>query len=300
MESGKQPKVSRIFLYAIMLGMLLAGTSNTLIMKLQDSTYSAGQLYTHPYLQTAFMFVGELFCFGLYHLKKLLPQKETKSEEQTQNQIERTNIHPVWLAIPAFLDFLASTCIFISLTMIDASVYQMLRGLLVVVVPLQSMLFLGRKQYRHHFLGIALIVTGVTWVSYVHVISSNHTKQESSMFGIVLLIISQFVQGLMFISEEKILSNYHLDPFKVVGTEGMWGCCIFITLLPLMQLYKCGGYNATGLALLCNYNYLENSAFAFHQFAQSKWLWVMSSVTIFDIAFFNYFGISITKYASAA
>ena len=26
----------------------------------------------------------------------------------------------------------------------------------------------------------------------------------------------------------------------------------------------------------------------------------MSSVTIFDIAFFNYFGISITKYASAA
>ncbi len=67
----------------------------------------------------------------------------------------------------------------------------------------------------------------------------------------------------MFIAEEKILATYHLDPFKVVGTEGMWGLCIFITLLPFAQLYKCGGWNATGFAQLCNYYYLENSAFAF-------------------------------------
>jgi hypothetical protein len=37
----------------------------------------------------------------------------------------------------------------------------------------------------------------------------------------------------MFIVEEKILATYHLDPFKVVGTEGMWGLCLFITLLPI-------------------------------------------------------------------
>ena len=69
---------------------------------------------------------------------------------------------------------------------------------------------------------------------------------------------------MMFISEEKILQDYHLDPFKVVGTEGMWGVCFFIALLPIMQLIRCGGYGATGFGMLCNYNYLENSAFAFH------------------------------------
>lgn len=51
---------------------------------------------------------------------------------------------------------------------------------------------------------------------------------------------------------------------------------------------------------MCNYYYLENSAFAFHQLADNGWLMLMSLVTIFDIAFFNYFGISVTKYASAA
>ena len=34
--------VSRNFVYAMMAGMLLAGTSNTLIMKLQDSTIVDG------------------------------------------------------------------------------------------------------------------------------------------------------------------------------------------------------------------------------------------------------------------
>lgn len=52
--------------------------------------------------------------------------------------------------------------------------------------------------------------------------------------------------------------------------------------------------------MLCNYYYLENSAFAFRQFADNGWLMVMSLITIFDIAFFNYFGLSVTKYASAA
>lgn len=76
--------------------------------------------------------------------------------------------------------------------MIDASVYQMLRGLIVVMVPLQSMILLGKKQYKHHFLGIALIVTGVTYVSYIHVISTHHTKRHSSLFGVLLLIFAQF------------------------------------------------------------------------------------------------------------
>lgn len=34
--------------------------------------------------------------------------------------------------------------------------------------------------------------------------------------------------------------------------------------------------------------------------AENKWLIVMTGVSIIDISFFNYFGISITKYASAA
>jgi len=108
----------------------------------------------------------------------------------------------------------------------------MLRGLIVIVTPILSMFILGRKQYRHHYLGIFLIVSGVMFVSYVHVTKSI----EASFLGVFILILAQFFGGLMLVSEEIILSNYHLDPFKCVGTEGMWGCCFFLFLLPIFQM----------------------------------------------------------------
>ena len=40
----------------------------------------------------------------------------------------------------------------------------------------------------------------------------------------------------MFIVEEKLLSKYYLDPFKVVGTEGMWGVLYYLCILPIMQV----------------------------------------------------------------
>lgn len=67
----------------------------------------------------------------------------------------------------------------------------------------------------------------------------------------------------MFIIEEKLLSKYYLDPFLIVGTEGMWGTLYYFLLLPIMQYIKCGGPNPEGLNKLCNFGYLENSAYAF-------------------------------------
>ena len=124
--------------------------------------------------------------------------------------------------------------------MIDASVYQMLRGLIVIVVPIQSMIINGTRQYRHHYLGIFLIVSGILFVSIASTNSTQAKSESNTTLGILILISAQFFHGLFFVIEEKILSQYHLDPFKVVGLEGMWGCCYFLTLLPLMQLISCG------------------------------------------------------------
>lgn len=68
----------------------------------------------------------------------------------------------------------------------------------------------------------------------------------------------------MFIVEEKLLGDYYLDPFVVVGTEGMWGLVYYLGLLPVMQIKTCG-YGGGKLASLCNFGYLENSAYAFEQ-----------------------------------
>lgn len=118
----------------------------------------------------------------------------------------------------------------------------MMRGLIVVITALMSVVFLGRKQYRHHVVGIMLILGGVFIVGLVSVLAdagSTSDSNGSALLGIFLLIGSQGFAGTQFIVEEKILSDYYLEPFYIVGTEGMWGCAYYIILLPIMQLITC-------------------------------------------------------------
>merc|ERR1711990_1222552 len=49
----------------------------------------------------------------------------------------------------------------VALTMCAASVYQMMRGVIVVITALMALIFLGKKQYAHNWISLLMIVLGV-------------------------------------------------------------------------------------------------------------------------------------------
>jgi len=64
----------------VMLGMLLSGTANTILMKIQNQTpVGGGKTFNHPFVQCAIMFVGELMCFGVYGIKLLIQKRKRGS-----------------------------------------------------------------------------------------------------------------------------------------------------------------------------------------------------------------------------
>jgi len=172
----------------------------------------------------------------------------------------RTKINPLYLLIPAACDICGSTLMFVALTQCAASVYQMMRGIIVLITSLLSVAFLNKKQYCHHWTSLLVIVGGVAIVGWVGIANSDPDAggetTPTSAFGVILLLIAQVFTGLLFISEEKILSGYYLDPFLVVGLEGMWGCIIYAILLPIFQNIDCDGQ-------LCHGGKLEDSMQAF-------------------------------------
>jgi hypothetical protein len=113
--------------------------------------------FTHPYFQCANMFVGELMCLVVYFSRKACCGKKVKDEDDqeviplspgtqmAQKTKLKTNINPLLLAIPATFDFCGSTLMFVALTQCAASVYQMMRGIIVVITAGMAMAFLGRK-----------------------------------------------------------------------------------------------------------------------------------------------------------
>jgi len=163
---------------------------------------------------------------------------ESDNGEESPKHL-KTKINIIKLAIPAIGDAIGCCLMYIALTIVAASVYQMMRGIIVVITALMSVIFLHRKQYAHHFLSLFLIVLGVAIVGVVSIAySKDSDKDTTSGFGILLLLASQCFIGVQYITEEYILEGYYLDPFFLVGIEGFWGCMFFLVLLPIFQQVK--------------------------------------------------------------
>ena len=99
-------------------------------------------------------------CIVVWALKMKLSKNEPKVDDSGL----KTKINPLWLFFPAFFDVTGCTIMFLALSDCAASVYQMMRGIIVVITALLSVALLGRKQFLHHWLSLASIVLGVAIV----------------------------------------------------------------------------------------------------------------------------------------
>ena len=122
----------------------------------------------------------------------------------------------------------------VALTLIPASIYQMMRGMIIIVTSVMSVIFLKKKYYRHHWTSVGVIFLGVAIVGASPLIHGTKKDDEAiNPLGILLLIVAQLFSGGLYIVEEKLLGDYYLDPLKVVGLEGLWGLIMTLIILPI-------------------------------------------------------------------
>ena len=115
----------------------------------------------------------------------------------------------------------------------------MLRGSIVIITAVLAVIFLKKKQYRHHITSLIIIFIGLLIVGVSSIESGGESKASSVAVGIVLLLIAQCFSGTQFIVEEKILGNYLLNPMYIVGWEGFFGFLFYCITLPILQFIKC-------------------------------------------------------------
>ena len=129
------------------------------------------------------MFIGELFCLIVYIIRKIFDNQDNSNSKA---------VNPFLLAVPACFDIFGSSLMFVALTLCAASVYQMMRGVIVVITAFMALVFLGRKQYAHHWISLFTIVLGVFVVGVVNIMASNKEDSASttSFAGICLLLLA--------------------------------------------------------------------------------------------------------------
>ncbi|KAL9087570.1 MAG: hypothetical protein Q9159_003586 [Coniocarpon cinnabarinum] len=319
--------------------------------------------FEQPVWQTAQMFVGEMGCWlivGLSALWNRLRKRHSQAQYQpigsaTQNVTDGSandeeEIQPgtdpvakplavndegrrplkgwrvILLAIPASCDIIGTTLMMAGFLFVAASIFQMIRGTIVLFVGLFSVLFLRRHLGFWKWAGLFIVVGGVAIVGLAGVIeqhdatvpgqqstdlkvnerglgsssllaraiqaqANSPTPAVQTLLGIMLIALAQVFTATQFVVEESIMHRFSLTPLAVVGWEGTFG--LSVTLMFQIIAHLAYGRTPEGRG-----GHLD-MAKGWHEMIGHPAVYISSFLIMISIGGFNFFGLSVTRSVSA-
>jgi len=266
--------------------------------------------FDKPFFQSIAMFVSMALALPLSWIVDCVKQKCSKSGSNmyTEPLLDDANIqhkaekpkkkNPIVIAVPALFDLVASTMMTYGLIYVSVSIFQMLRGSMVIFSTVLSRLFLpGRRVKTHQLIGIitcfvALCIVGAA--GFLIPQPTGNTDAGNIMLGICLVILSQVVQAGQIVTEEFLLKDLDLPPLRVVGFEGLWGTILMIVVAcPIAYLVPGTDYSTM------KHNSLENTIDSFICLASNKYLILAVLLFCGAVFLYNCYGMLITDSFSA-
>ncbi|PNF37656.1 Solute carrier family 35 member F6 [Cryptotermes secundus] len=293
--------------------LVVTGSINTLSTKWadrMDAEDSDGKLrkFNHPFVQACSMFIGEMLCLLVFKfLYFYYSRKHDGSQDEMKLLKGNRSFNPLVLLPPAMCDMVATSVMYIGLTLTYASSFQMLRGAVIVFVGVFSVLFLNRKLVVQEWGGIFLVIGGLALVGVsdfftpsesveltnVPAPASNHSTGQV-VLGDMLIIGAQVVAASQMVLEEKFVSGLDIPALQAVGWEGLFGFSILgFMLIPFYFIQVPEPFSDNPRHVL------EDVLEAFIQMRHNPLIICAVTGTILSIAFFNFAGITVTKEISA-
>lgn len=310
--------------------MLIAGCSNSLLTKFQDKQCVGNcegapeeqEFFNQPVFQTVQMFLAESLVILAVLANKWMVQRRGNSvgnengegvyepigEGDDDDDAGRTSSvsggvsekltgqRIFLLSLPATCDICGTTLMNVGLLLVPVSIYQMVRGSIVLFVGSFSVIFLKRRLTRKQWTGLLSVTAGVFLVGLSAVggaSGSDEGGQTSSIswesvFGVLVIMLAQVFTASQFVLEEFILEKYSMEPIKVVTWEGAFGT--LITIFASLFVYV---FFATTTS--SPFNILEGTK----QVVSTPRLLASSVVIMISLASFNVTGLTVTRLISA-
>jgi drug/metabolite transporter (DMT)-like permease len=352
-----KPKASAVFVAALVVGMVVMGSLNTILLKMQLETTALGidgtvHKFAHPWFQTLNMFMGECLCLVVFYVGVSLDKRAALAQFQQEGQNnaaekflrgntlrftnlpdddsvedpsatsqqaaayasgtprtvarvvedEESKFKPMLMLLPGMCDLMGTTLSGVGLLMIPASIWQMLRGSIILFTGLLSRVVLKRTLHNYNYLGMAVVTAGLGLVGYAAVGTDpsdpNQTIGEN-LLGMGLVLLGMMLNAVQFVLEETMLKDKQYPPLKVVGWEGIWGASVTaFVALPICYFIMVPEPKDkfSGMYVLGHY---ENILDVFVMFSNNTALVMYSVSALFTIASYNYFGLSISQHVSS-
>lgn len=279
--------------------MLISGTMNTLSFKLENE-----RNFKHGMVQTGLMFFGEYLNILIFGLMLIPTTKrrdhfiELTDKAQKAKIPKNPNPSKLLIALPAFMDSCGSSLQVVPLLLIPASVNQMLRGGVIVFTCLFSKIFLKRQVYRHHLLGVSLLVIGFVLVGVASVVTqsggSSSVGLGGTIAGILMVLVSLLIQAAQFVLEETIITKNEISAQRMVGMEGIFGMIFIFMWIMIFSYIPCPSSDMCDM-----YSGFEDPIAGVIQIFSDKMLLMWCCITIISIMLFNVNGLILTQNVSS-
>ncbi|XP_075224868.1 transport and golgi organization 9 [Lycorma delicatula] len=292
---------------AVAVVMVFTGTINTLSMKWADNLQAVGKdgreprPFDHPFVQTLVMFFGELLC--LITFKFLICYMIYRPTIPRENQLTQGNqdFNPLIFLPPAMLDMTATSIMYVGLNLTNPSSFQMLRGSVIVFTEILSMTFLERQFNGYRWIGIFMILAGLSSVGLADfLIAADETSEGEKtdtngiITGDLLIVIAQIITASQMVYEEKYTVDKDVPPLQAVGWEGLFGVIgISLLLIPFSYIHIPPPFANTLDGTV------EDIPDALVQIGNNRLIILALVGTMTSIAFFNFAGISMAKAKTA-
>ena len=251
------------------------------------------------------MFIGMGLGIIVHSLIGKCDEKDMEHDLETQNeQGETKDIEKseskwktyFYVAAPSLCDLTASTIMNIGLLYIEASVWSMLKGSMVIFSLAFCVYILKRPHYAYMWWSVLIIVVAVTIVGFAAVASTGVKKSGASqgqvVLAIFLTVISQFIQATQIVVEDFLLHDVSIPPILLVGLEGVWGTILTsMVFLPILQFT--GDIKTEGNGVH------EDSIDTYYMIKNSPILMAFIGAGMLAVLVYNITGTFVTNMASA-
>jgi drug/metabolite transporter (DMT)-like permease len=227
--------------------MLISGVIATVLRKITFLMEAKGldgdtHAFAKPWFGTLEMFLGELIvlplCLGMMYYQR---SKAAALAAQTGKVAPEKPSPPRWylgaLVGTSFCDLAGTTLAGIGLLFIPASVYQILRGSIILFTAIFGYFILKRTVSPVKMVGIAIVFCGLAIVGVSAVFASPGGGGSTMVIvGFMLVIAGQACNGLQFAIQELLIENHNVDALSIVGWEGLYGTLMMsFFVLPILQ-----------------------------------------------------------------
>ncbi|KIK59709.1 hypothetical protein GYMLUDRAFT_169095 [Collybiopsis luxurians FD-317 M1] len=291
-------------------------------------------LYEQPVWQTLQMFLGEMLCFIPVIYSWLLSKRSQPVQlpnDTDDPDIRVQAVNPAKLApapqtltgwrilllwIPAACDLTGTTLMNVGLLYTPVSIYQMTRGSLVLFVGFLSVVFLRRRLWLYQWISLIIVMSGVALVGFSGSLIKDTVKEAmvsllhlstgpsgssdlpppepidvpeatTVLVGVFFILFAQVFTATQFVVE-GVSSNFSVPPLVAVGLEGFFGALTILLFFPILSLPSVSSRSP-----------FFDIPRGWHQMIDTPSVLWSGVVIACSIAFFNFFGLSVTRHVSA-